>query len=49
MGLIILFICYVEIKSGESPPCMQRIFYYIKAATGIQLKQSTKDFQSFVE
>jgi hypothetical protein len=28
---------------------MHKIFYYIKAAAGMQLKQSINDFQSFEE
>jgi hypothetical protein len=32
-------------RSGESPPCMQRILSSMTAATGRQLKQSVKIFQ----
>ena len=31
--------------TGESPPCMQKIFSSMSAATGRQLKQSVKVFQ----
>jgi hypothetical protein len=31
-------------KSGESPPCMQKIFSSMMAATGKQLKQSVNVF-----
>lgn len=33
-------------RSGERPPCMQRIFSSIRAATGRQLKQSVNIFHN---
>lgn len=39
-GLGICFICSSDFKSGDSPPCMHKIFSSINAATGKQLKQS---------
>ena len=41
-------ICSGEERSGESPPCMQRILSSTRAATGMQLKQSTNDFHSLM-
>jgi hypothetical protein len=32
-------------KVGESPPCIQKIFFPTIAAAGMQLKTSVKDFQ----
>jgi len=48
VGLIILLIWSKLASSGESPPCIQRILSSIRAATGRQLKQSVKAFQSFI-
>lgn len=49
VGLMILRIYSRLVSSGESPPCMQRIFSSMRAATGRQLKQSVKVFQSLIE
>lgn len=35
-------------KSGERPPCMQKIFSSMMAAIGKQLKQSVNVFQSLM-
>ena len=39
----------ILLSSGEIPPCMQRIFSSIRAATGMVLKQSIKIFHIFNE
>lgn len=36
------------VSSGDSPPCMQKIFSSIIAATGRQLKQSVNVLQSLM-
>ncbi len=45
VGRIILRICSMLLRSGDSPPCMQKIFSSMMAATGKQLKQSVNVFQ----
>ena len=44
MGLLILLRSLTLCISGDSPPCIQRIFSSIKAMIGIALKTSTKYF-----
>ncbi len=46
VGLMIRVIWSKVVRSGEIPPCIQRILSSISAATGRQLKQSPKAFQS---
>ena len=41
-------ICSIWLSSGERPPCMHMIFSSTMAATGRQLKQSMKVFQSLM-
>ena len=48
VGLIILLICSMFCSSGDSPPCIQKIFSSTIAATGRQLKQSVNVFQSLM-
>jgi hypothetical protein len=48
VGFYIFLICSIDCKSGDNPPCMQRIRSSIRAATGKQLKQSIKVFQSLI-
>ena len=48
VGFYIFFICSMDCKSGDKPPCMHRILSSISAATGKQLKQSIKVFQSLI-
>lgn len=48
VGFSIFLICSMDWRSGESPPCMHKILSSIKAATGRQLKQSMKVFQSLI-
>lgn len=38
----------MDCRSGDNPPCIQRILSSISAATGRQLKQSVKVFQSLM-
>jgi hypothetical protein len=45
---MILRIISIEVRSGESPPCMQKIFSSMIAAMGRQLKQSVKVFHSLM-
>ena len=44
-GRAIFLIWSKFFNSGDNPPCMQRIFSSIRAATGRQLKQSVNTFQ----
>ena len=44
VGLTILLTCYIWAKSGDNPPCIQKILSDTKAATGKQLKQSVNVF-----
>jgi len=39
----------MEVNSGLKPPCMQRIFSSIKAATGKKLKQSENYLYILIE
>lgn len=48
VGLITLRICSMELRSGDNPPCMVKIFSSIIAAIGKQLKQSVKVFHSLM-
>ena len=48
VGFSIFFICSIDSNSGDKPPCMHKMRSSIKAATGRQLKQSIKSFQSFM-
>lgn len=48
VGFSIFLICSMDSNSGDNPPCMQRMRSSIKAATGRQLKQSMKSFQSLM-
>ena len=45
VGRIMRRICSIELRSGESPPCMQKIFSSMIAATGRQLNASVNVFQ----
>jgi hypothetical protein len=48
VGLIILLIYSIFVNSGDKPPCIQKIFSSIKAATGRQLKQSVNNFHNLI-
>lgn len=48
VGRITRRICSMLCKSGDKPPCIQKIFSSIMAAIGRQLKQSVKVFQSLM-
>ena len=48
VGLMTLRICSMELRSGERPPCIVKIFSSMIAAIGRQLKQSVKVFQSLM-
>lgn len=48
VGFYIFFICSIDWRSGERPPCIHKILSSIRAATGRQLKQSMKVFQSLI-
>lgn len=48
VGLIILLICSIPCKSGDSPPWQQNIFSSMIAAMGKQLKQSVNIFHNFI-
>lgn len=43
-----LLICSIELRSGERPPCIVKIFSSMIAAMGKQLKQSVKVFHSLM-
>lgn len=45
VGRMIRRICSMLFRSGDRPPCMQKIFSSMMAATGKQLKQSVNVFQ----
>lgn len=48
VGRIMRRICSMLCKSGERPPCMQKIFSSMMAATGKQLKQSVNVFHNLI-
>lgn len=48
VGRMIRLIYSRFVSSGESPPCMQKIFSSMTAATGKQLKQSVNVFHSLM-
>jgi hypothetical protein len=48
VGLMIRRICSILCRSGLRPPWQQKIFSSTIAATGRQLKQSVKVFQSLI-
>lgn len=48
VGFSIFLICSILSSSGDNPPCIQRIRSSMSAATGRQLKQSMKSFQSLM-
>lgn len=48
VGLITLLICSMLCKSGDSPPCIVKIFSSMIAAIGRQLKQSVNVFHSLM-
>jgi hypothetical protein len=48
VGRITRRICSMLCKSGERPPCIQKIFSSIIAAIGRQLKQSVNVFHSLI-
>lgn len=47
VGRTMELIWSTESRSGERPPCIHSILSSMRAATGMQLKQSTKDFHNF--
>ena len=49
VGRITFLICSILWSSGDKPPCIQKIFSSIIAATGMQLKQSVKLFHNLME
>jgi len=48
VGLITRLICSILCRSGDSPPCIVKIFSSMIAAMGRQLKQSVKVFHSLM-
>ena len=48
VGRMTLRICSIDWRSGDSPPCIVKIFSSIMAAMGRQLKQSVKVFHSLM-
>ena len=48
VGGLMRLICFIEFRSGLSPPCIANIFSSMIAATDMQLKQSVNVIHNLI-